>query len=110
MKRFKSTRTIFNRKNDAFIDLVTGNMAQDIERAAKLKVPVKTGDLQSSIKHYKTQRGTYRIEANKEYAAYQERGMRRDGSHQVKRYTTPGTGKQWFKGAINKAISHKKAY
>lgn len=29
------------------------------------------------------------------YAAYQWFGMRKDGSHVVRHYTTPGTGKQW---------------
>ena len=33
------------------------------------------------------------------YAAYQWFGMRRDGSHQVHNYTTPGTGKQWVETA-----------
>ena len=29
------------------------------------------------------------------YASYQYRGMRKDGTHVVKRYTTPGTGPRW---------------
>lgn len=30
------------------------------------------------------------------YGDYQERGKRRDGTHVVKRYTTPGTGKEYL--------------
>ena len=33
------------------------------------------------------------------YALYQWFGIRADGSHQVKNYTTPGTGKQWVEKA-----------
>lgn len=33
------------------------------------------------------------------YAAYQERGMRADGSHKVRNYTTPGTGAHYLKNA-----------
>lgn len=33
------------------------------------------------------------------YALYQWFGMRRDGSHQVHHYTTPGTGKMWVETA-----------
>lgn len=33
------------------------------------------------------------------YAPYQWFGMRRDGSHQVHHYTTPGTGTQWAEKA-----------
>lgn len=31
------------------------------------------------------------------YASYQYYGMRQDGSHKVKNYTTPGTGPYWDK-------------
>lgn len=33
------------------------------------------------------------------YAAYQERGMRADGSHVVRQYTTPGTGAHYLRDA-----------
>ena len=38
------------------------------------------------------------------YAAYQERGMRADGTHVIKNYTTPGTGKDFAKNAVKKTI------
>ena len=39
------------------------------------------------------------------YAQYQERGMRADGSHVVKHYTTPGTGKEFAKNAVKKVVT-----
>lgn len=33
------------------------------------------------------------------YALYQWYGIRADGTHKVKNYTTPGTGKQWVEKA-----------
>ena len=35
------------------------------------------------------------------YAQYQERGMRRDGSRVVRKYTTPGTGRHFVKNAVD---------
>ena len=35
------------------------------------------------------------ITYEQEYAKYQYYGMRKDGSHVVKNYTTPGTGPYW---------------
>jgi hypothetical protein len=38
-----------------------------------------------------------RITYESPYARYQYHGMREDGSHVVKHYTTPGTGPYWDK-------------
>lgn len=35
------------------------------------------------------------------YASYQYYGMRKDGSRQVKNYTTPGTGPYWDQRMLN---------
>lgn len=35
------------------------------------------------------------------YAKYQYYGMRNDGTHVVKNYTTPGTGKYWDKRMVS---------
>ena len=42
-----------------------------------------------------------KIKWNKDYAQYQERGSRKDGSRPVRNYTTPGTGKNFAVNAIN---------
>lgn len=39
------------------------------------------------------------------YAGYQYHGIRQDGTHEVKRYTTPGTGKYWDKLMISAEMS-----
>jgi len=39
------------------------------------------------------------------YAAYQWYGIRADGTHEVKEYTTPGTGTMWAQKAVD---THKK--
>ena len=38
---------------------------------------------------------------NTKYAKYQWYGMREDGSHVVKKYTTPGTGTMWAQKAVD---------
>ena len=109
---FKSSRTIFNNKNEAFLDYVKGHMAMDIEVAIKTSAgtPVKTGGMKSEVRHFKTPTGSWRVEADKAYSAYQELGMRRDGSHKVRRYTTAGTSKGWFRRAINSVTRSRDQY
>lgn len=89
---------LFIKKNDDNIDIVLNSMAIDIERLAKVVVPFGTGQLRASIQHYRKAPKSYFIIANKEYAAYQERGKRRDGSRIVRRYSKSGTGKEYLSG------------
>lgn len=119
--RFTSKRASFNKKNDQVKDMVLAHMAIDITRMAKSKVPVSNtkasgnkrgggGHLQSAIMFVRVQEASYRVSANKSYAAYQERGARIDGTRRVKKYTTPGTGKHYFKDAIDKAWQNRHNY
>lgn len=78
-------------------DRALNRMAVDIERLAKVRVPVDKGQLKSSGGHRRVGFLNYRTEFNKEYAAYQEFGG--DGKRVVKRYTTPGTGKFYLKSS-----------
>ena len=43
---------------------------------------------------------------NKKYASVQERGSRRDGSHKIKNYSTPGTGPHFAKNAVNSTMAN----
>lgn len=108
-------------QSDIAADMALAHMAQDVEIMAKQHVPVSNtkasgnrrgggGHLQSSIRHRKGGRLVYFVEADKIYAAYQERGMRKDGTHVVRRYSTPGTGKNWFQNAIAKAEKDRDKY
>lgn len=40
-----------------------------------------------------------------EYAAFQERGSRADGSHRVRKYSTSGTGAHFLERAGDKQVS-----
>lgn len=86
------------------LDQELGRKAALVEIKAKARVPVDKGLLQSSGSHRRLRFGRFRVEFTKEYAAYQERGMRRDGTHVVKSYTTPGTGRDYLKRAAAEVI------
>lgn len=81
------------------VSYALGDMATDIEAKAKRTVPVKNGDLQDEIRPKVITKNHHRVVVDKEYASYQERGRRRDGTHTVRRYSTPGTGKNFLKNA-----------
>lgn len=89
----------FLRKTDNILDVVLNTAAIDIERMAKVKVPFMHGQLRSSISHFRRAPLKYAVIANKEYAAYQEHGERRDGSHVVRNYSKAGTGKEFLSGS-----------
>lgn len=57
------------------------------------------GGLRESGKVVKGEDGTYYIVWDSVYALYQWFGVRADGTHRVRNYTTPGTGKQWVEAA-----------
>lgn len=109
---FTSNREEFNRKNAAMIDMVQGRMAMHIEQNIKTSAgtPVKTGAMKADVRHFRSPTGGFRVEADKAYAAYQERGARADGSHVVRHYTTSGTSAGWFMRAINAVIRHRTQY
>lgn len=78
-------------------------MATDILRYSKIIAPHKDGSLvesgeteQISSRHWRVWFG--RTQAG-EYAAYQHRGVRLDGTRRVKKWTTPGTGPLFLKKA-----------
>ena len=72
-----------------------GAMANAILQTSKMVTPMKSGRLRYSgqVTGYGLER---EISYNTPYAAYQERGMRLDGTHVVRRYTTPGTGSHYL--------------
>lgn len=109
--RFTSDRREFLRKNNQFVDMVGAHMAQDIEIALKTggRTPVKTGDLKGEMRHEKIKRGHYRVESPKEYSAVQEQGYRR-GARAFTHYSTAGTGKGFFKKAVNSIVRNANSY
>jgi hypothetical protein len=69
---------------------------------AKNKAPLKTGDLRADSGIESPRPLVKRIYFDKEYAVYQEKGSRRDGTRVVRKYTTAGTGKEFLKNAGDK--------
>ena len=57
------------------------------------------GNLRESGKVVKGENGVFYLVWDTVYALYQWYGVRADGSHKVRNYTTPGTGKQWVEAA-----------
>lgn len=126
--KFKSERGTFWHKNNALIDMVQGRMAMHIEVALKTTagMPVSApkaaraargqkkgrggGHMKSETRHFRSPSGGFRVEVDKAYAAYQERGMRADGSHVVRHYSTPGTSKGFFRRAINSVVVNRDHY
>lgn len=84
------------------MDNAIGKMAKDVKQIASIRVPYLSGDLQASIKPVKKAMMHHRVEVGGggiNYAHYQEAGQRKDGSHRVRKYSTPGTGKHFLKDA-----------
>jgi hypothetical protein len=107
---FVDKSAAFFRKNESMKNMVMAHMAMDIEISIKTDgiTPVKTGDLKAEVRHFKSRNNQYRVEADKQYAAVQELGERQ--GHTFKNYTTGGTGKGWFKHAIESVTRNRDNY
>lgn len=57
-------------------------------------VPYRPGNVGGHLRDEVTLTNTS-VTYNMEYASYQYYGKRKDGSHKVRHYTTPGTGRRW---------------
>lgn len=97
--KFTDNTKRFAGVNEKVMDTALAQMSLDVKILGIAKVPYKGGDLQRSAEHKRVGRLHHRTQFNEDYAAYQERGKRRDGTHVVRRYTTPGTGKGFLKSA-----------
>jgi hypothetical protein len=98
----------FLRAAENVTEMAFSRMANDISTKSKIRVPFKSGNLQKQIFIRKISSVHFQIWADEVYAHYQERGERADGTHKVRKYTTPGTGKQYLSRAggevVDKAI------
>lgn len=73
--------------------------ARDTYIKAKSTAPFQKGQLRGDSDFHRIAPAHQRVAFYKEYAGYQEFGQRKDGSHIVRRYTTPGTGAHFLKNA-----------
>ena len=107
MKIIDNTARILS-KNERVKDRSLAYAAQDIEVIVKTggKTPLKQGHLRGRTRHDKVSNSRYRIVIPVSYAAYQERGSRADGTHKVRNYTTPGTGKGFLQSAVKSVANN----
>lgn len=107
VKRFKANTS------DA-VELLLMKMRNDAFILSQAKVPYKEGDLSASGKQERRKLHSHRVSYGESLsdprAAYQERGMRRDGSHVVRNYTTAGTNKNFLKDAATNVINKSSQY
>lgn len=89
----------FMSANTETLDTALARMAQDIKILAIARSPYKSGALQRTADAKTDGKLKHRVVFDKEYASYQERGSRADGSHVVRKYSTPSTGKNFLKDA-----------
>ena len=107
------------RKSEQGADMVLSTMATDILRLSKEQVPVGRpkatggkggGHLKASGILSRVENLKYRINYNKEYAAYQHRGMRRDGTHVVRNYSYPGSKAKYLSDPAESIWNKRKSY
>lgn len=92
----------FVNSTDNVMEGAIARMSKDTGTIAKIRIPFKGGDLQKSEEQIKVSKLHMKVLFNEEYASYQERGERKDGSRKVRKYSTPGTGKDFLKEAGEK--------
>lgn len=78
-----------------------GDLANDILEHSRNLAPFKKGALRSQSDTTTTAPLKWAVRYKVEYASYQERGARRDGSHKVRKYTTSGTGSKFLERGAN---------
>lgn len=76
--------------------------AELLTKLSQKEVPKKDRVLVKSVETAKIGENSRRVSYDGPYAAYQHEGKRKDGSHVVRRYTTPGTKKFYIKDPLNK--------
>ena len=90
----------FTGANESAMERALQRMRNDIFVLSQFKVPQKDGTLRGSGNQKKMGRLHHRVSYGEngaeDYAAYQHRGMRRDGTHVVRQYTTAGTQKNYL--------------
>ena len=72
-------------------DRAMGEAAAEGARLSVLQAPHLHGHLRSSNRVERKGLMHFEVSYNASYAAYQERGMRKDGTHVIRKHTEPGT-------------------
>lgn len=85
-------------------------MANDLMVNSIPKTPLKSGALRRNRRKSNVSDTEVRVQWLQPYASYQERGRRYDGSHVVRGYTTPGTGRQFVANALSPIKRNSRGY
>lgn len=101
---FKSRSREVLSKIEVVMDSALDRMGEDGVKIARMRIPYASGDLFKAVEHVKIAPLAHRVRVEKEYAGYQEMGRRKDGSHVVKKYTTPSTGKEFLRDMARNLI------
>ncbi len=80
-------------------DQAVAALAEQMMNDSRDKIPKQEGTLRDIGRIEKPQEGDRDLVWSNVYAGYQWYGMRADGTHVVRHYTTPGTGKMWVEQA-----------
>lgn len=93
-----------NRASEVAVYALAEQMLADSERFVPYSggSSQSAGNLRESGRVEKGESGNMYLVWDTVYALYQWFGMRRDGTHVVRNYTTPGTGKLWVEEAKGK--------
>lgn len=90
----------FNNANEQAMERALKRMVQDIFVLSQFKVPEKDGTLRRTGKQQVIGRLHHRVSYGEngaeDYAGFQHRGMRRDGTHIVRNYTKAGSQKNYL--------------
>ena len=87
----KDNLPFFGSNAIAVFDRALGQTAAEGARLSVLQAPHLHGYLRSSNRVERKGLMHFEVSYNASYALYQELGMRRDGSHVIRRHTEPGT-------------------
>lgn len=108
--KIKDNTKQFIAKNEQHMDMALGWMAADIEARSKMEVPHDKGPLKASGHHRRLAPLKYQIYFNKEYAAYQHEGQRRDGTHKIRRHSKPDKKTHYLKDPAELIVGRAESY
>lgn len=104
----------FSNANEQAMERALSRMRNDIFVLSQFKVPQKDGTLRASGEQKRMGRLHHRVSYGEngaqDYASYQHRGMRRDGTRIVRRYTTSGTQKHYLSDSGKLIASKASSY
>lgn len=100
----------FVKENESVMEKAFTRMGGDMVLLTRMFQPYKDGKLSAGTSHKKIGKLKHRVVVDEDHASYQERGKRKDGSHVVRKYTTPNTGAHFLARAGQKIAENTLNY